>query len=257
MMKRIFVLAALVVTLITATAAACPPRRYYLALGDSIAYGFQSAKAQAGAAPAAFRGYPELLDPVWGTLVNYSCPGESTTSYAGPCQWRASGHALHADYPGAQRDAALAFVRHHPGQVSPITVSLNGNDINEFMAACPPGDLGCLLAGAPAATAAYGARLLALLADLRAAAPRAEIIVVGAYNPNVDGRAFSDPLFAGVNAAQASAAAGVRGRFVDPTGVFTAAALCQLTLVCTAGDAHPSDAGYRALAELVLPLSRR
>jgi hypothetical protein len=50
--------------------------------------------------------------------------------------------------------------------------------------------------------------------------------------------------------------------FADPFPVFnpagdTGATLCTLTLLCDAGDAHPSDLGYRAIADLVqarLPL---
>jgi lysophospholipase L1-like esterase len=254
--------------LVSVAAAACPPdtrpKRYYLALGDSIPYGFQTAKAVAGLPPADLVGYPRLLvsrlrqlNPQT-TLVNYSCPGESTTTYPRPCGWRASGHALHEDYPGAQRDAALAFLRRHRGKVSPITVGLNGNDINEYLTSCPPGDLACLQAGAPAATAAYGARLLTLLRELRAAAPDAVIVVVGAYNPNVGAFGFTDPLFRGVNAAQAAAAAAVGGRFADPFPVFNpagevaeTAAICRLTLICSARDGHPSDVGYQALAEVV------
>ena len=33
------------------------------------------------------------------------------------------------------------------------------------------------------------------------------------------------------------------------------AALCTLTLACSEGDTHPSDAGYRAIAEVVLDVS--
>jgi lysophospholipase L1-like esterase len=268
-LRRMAALVAVALALASVTAAACPPdtrpKRYYLALGDSIPYGFQTAKAVAGRPPADFVGYPELLMPRLRqlnprtTLVNYSCPGESTTTYLQPCVWRASGHALHDDYSGAQRDAALSFLRRHRGQVSPITVALNGNDINEYLASCPPGDLACLQAGASAATAAYGARLLTLLRELRAAAPDALIVVVGAYNPNVGAFGFTDPLFRGVNAAQAAAAAAVDGRFADPFPVFNpagdeaaeTAAICRLTLICTARDGHPSDAGYQALADIV------
>jgi lysophospholipase L1-like esterase len=232
-----------------------------------VAYGFQTAKANAGLPPSAFVGYTDIvaarlrqLNPRT-TLVNYSCPGESTMSYAKPCVWKASGHDLHDDYPSAQRDAALGFLRQHRGQVSPITVSLNGNDINAYLASCPPGDLACLQAGAAEATAAYGRRLLALLRELRAAAPDADIIVVGAYNPNVGAFGFSDPLFRGVNAAQANAAANIRARFADPFPVFNpaggdaveTAAICALTLICTERDGHPSDAGYQALADVVWP----
>jgi lysophospholipase L1-like esterase len=136
-------LAALALALGTATAASAspaplfaPPKGYYLALGDSIAYGFQTGKALAGLPPEAFNtGYADLfaarlrqLQPQI-TTVNYSCPGESTTSFLQPCIWKTSGHALHNDYTGSQLDAALAFLAAHRGQVSPITLSLNGNDI--------------------------------------------------------------------------------------------------------------------------------
>jgi lysophospholipase L1-like esterase len=159
----------------------------------------------------------------------------------------------------AQRDAALTFLRLHRGRVSPITIGLNGNDFNEFLASCPPGDLACIQAGAPAATVAYGARLLTLLGELRAAAPGAVMIVVGAYNPNVGAFTFSDPLFRAVNAAQADAATAVHARFADPFPVFNPAggdaaeteAICRLTLICATGDSHPSDAGYLALADIV------
>ena len=149
-------LAALAVAVGSATAASAtplprptPPKNYYLALGDSVAYGFQTSKALAGLPPDAFNtGYADLfaarlrqLRPQIAT-VNYSCPGESTTSFLLPCIWKTSGHALHNDYSGSQLDAALAFLAAHRGQVSPITLSLNGNDINEFLQTCPPGDLG-------------------------------------------------------------------------------------------------------------------
>ncbi len=186
-------------------------------------------------------------------------PGESTTSFLQPCIWKTSGHALHSDYPGSQLDAALGFLAGHRGKVSPITLSLNGNDINAFLQTCPPGDPACIHAGAPAAIAAYQARLTSILRHLHAAAPDAEIIVVGAYDPNIGAFAFADPLFTQLNQAQRAAAATVRAQFADPFPVFNpqggtaaeATAICTLTLLCSQGDGHPSDAGYRALADVV------
>jgi lysophospholipase L1-like esterase len=263
----------LAVALGTATAASAsppprlvPPKSYYLALGDSIGYGFQTSKALAGLPPEAFNtGYADLfaarlrqLRPRIAT-VNYSCPGESTATFLLPCIWKTSGHALHNDYPGSQLGAALAFLAAHRGQVSPITLSLNGNDANEFLLTCPPGDLACIQAAAPAAIAAYQTRLTSILRGLRAAAPGAEMIVVGAYDPDVGAFAFADPLFTQLNRAQQAAAATVRARFADPFPVFNppgdetaeTAAICTLTLLCSQGDGHPSDAGYRALASIV------
>src|SRR5229473_3991813 len=255
-------LAALAVTVGSATAASAtplprptPPENYYLALGDSVAYGFQTSKALAGLPPAAFStSYADLVAAQLRQLrpriatVNYSCPGESTTSFLLPCIWKTSGHALHNDYTGSQLDAALAFLAAHRGQVSPITLSLNGNDINDFLQTCPPGDLACIQAGAPAAIAAYQARLTSILRQLRAAAPNAEIIVVGAYDPDIGAFAFADPLFTQLNQAQQAAAAAVRARFADPFPVFNpqgdpaeTTAICTLTLLCSEGDGHPSD----------------
>ena len=268
-------LAALALTAGTATAASAsasapprlaPPKSYYLALGDSIAYGFQTSKALAGLPPEAFNtGYADLFAARLARLrpriatVNYSCPGESTTTFLLPCIWKTSGHALHNGYPGSQLDAALAFLAGHRGKVSPITLSLNGNDANDFLQTCPPGDLACLQAGALAAIAAYQTRLTAILRHLRAAAPDAEIIVVGAYDPNLGAFAFADPLFSQLNQAQQAAATAVRARFADPFPAFNpqgdpaaeTTAICALTLLCSQGDGHPSDAGYRALAGIV------
>jgi lysophospholipase L1-like esterase len=243
-----------------------PPKAYYLALGDSIGYGFQTSKALAGLPPQAFdTGYVDvfsarlrLLRPGI-TTVNFSCPGESTLSFSAPCTWRASGHALHDDYPGSQLDAALAFLTAHRGRVSPVTLSLNGNDINAFLQSCPPGDLACIQDGAPAAIARYRTRLTAILERLRAAAPDAEIILTGAYDPDIGEFSLADPLFAALNNAESMAGATVRARFADPFPVFNphgdeaaeTTAICTLTLVCAQNDSHPSDAGYRALASLV------
>lgn len=243
-----------------------PPKQFYLALGDSIAYGFQTAKALAGLPPEDFN--TGFVDDFGARLrqvrpgirtVNFSCPGESTTSFTAPCIWKTSGHALHDDYSGSQLTAALDFLEAHRGKVSPITVSLNGNDMNAFLQSCPPGDLACVVAGAPAAIAQYQARLTALLAQLRAAAPDAEIILTGAYDPNVGAFAFADPLFQALNEAEAAAGATVQARFADPFPIFNpqgdvvaeTMAICTLTLVCAARDSHPSDAGYRALGKLV------
>jgi hypothetical protein len=182
LLRAVATVIVLAVTLGTATAATAsaspparlaPPKSYYLTLDDSIAYGFQTTKALAGLPPQAFNtGYADLFAAQLAQLrariatINYSCPGESTTTFLLQCIWKTSGHALHNDYAGSQLGAALAFLAGHRGKVSPITLSLNGNDANDFLLTCPPRDLACLQAGAPAAIAAYQARLTAILRQL-------------------------------------------------------------------------------------------
>ena len=128
-------LAALALTAGTATAASAsasapprlaPPKSYYLALGDSIGYGFQTSKALAGLPPEAFNtGYADLFAARLAQLrpriatVNYSCPGESTTTFLLPCIWKTSGHALHNDYPGSQLDCGAGVPGRPPRQGQP------------------------------------------------------------------------------------------------------------------------------------------
>ena len=96
---------------------------------------------------------------------------------------------------------SLRFLRAHPGQVDPITVSLGGNDIDDFLATCTPGDLACIQPGPRPRSRASPPAAGAGLRQLRHAAPRARIVVVGLYDPNVDALDVADPLFAQVNAA--------------------------------------------------------
>ena len=68
--------------------ALAPPQAYYLALGDSIAYGVQPPKASAGLPPSGFdTGYVDFFAARLRALapkirvVNYGCPGESTKTF--------------------------------------------------------------------------------------------------------------------------------------------------------------------------------
>src|SRR5215210_8247518 len=174
--------------------AAQSPGRYYLALGDSMTYGFQPTKAKPGARPPDFdTGYVDVfaarlrkLAPTI-RVVNYGCPGESTVTFTrGGCPGRADGIKLHDSYRGAQLKAALSFLRAHPGQVSPITLTLWGNDL------APLSQRG---KRAPKAIASFASRFDAILRQLRTAAPTAEIIVSGAWNPEADRLRQTTPLY--------------------------------------------------------------
>ena len=246
---------------INAPAAAAAAPRYYLSLGDSLAFGFQRAKVGSDAGAAAFTtGYSDVLaarlehgdQPL--TLVNYGCPGESTISFrTGGCPWTAS--PLHDPYAGSQREAALAFLAANPGRVDLVTVSLWGNDATAFIASCA-GNVQCIQQNAPAAIATIAARLGAELAEIRRAAPDAQLVVLGAYDVNAGHFDLTHPLVASLNLALADVAHTARAEFANPFPVFnppgdTGAALCPLTGLCTNGDVHPSDAGYRALANVI------
>jgi lysophospholipase L1-like esterase len=245
-----------------------PPKSYYLALGDSYAYGFQNSKFLAGLPPAGFdTGYVDLFAARLRAIrpgiavVNYGCPGESTTSFiAGPCPFQALGLQLHDTFEASQLDAATAFLGAHPGQVSPITLQLFGNDMGELIRSCA-GDFACIEREAPAAIARFGQRLAVIVERLRAAAPEAEIIVIGGWNTRIDFLAESDPLVQAANATMGTVAVAAGARFADmipvfnPLGGSRLATICTLTLLCSDGDVHPSDAGYQAMAGAVFDAS--
>jgi lysophospholipase L1-like esterase len=145
--------------------------------------------------------------------------------------------------------------------VSPITLQLFGNDMAAFIRACA-GDFDCIRREAPAAIQRFGQRLALIVDRLRAAAPDAEIIVIGGWNSRIDFLAESDPLVQAANAMTAPVTARVRARFADMVPVFNPpgeqpriSAICTLTLLCSGGDVHPSDVGYQAMADVVFGVS--
>lgn len=255
----------------TSGAKQAAPRGYYLALGDSFAYGFQPGKPRT-APPSSFdTGYVDVfaarlrkLSPSL-RVVNYGCPGESTGTFiAGECPARGDVKALHSFYRGAQLDAAMAFLQAHPGDVSPITVTLWGNDWLPVLLNTCDGSVACARKQAPSETKAFAGRLTAILRQIRAAAPDAEIIVTGAWNPDPNSLQQLRAVYRSFEAAIARVAAGSQAKIarmlpvLNPAGSLQAqrARLCKFTFICSKGDPHPTDVGYRAIADAVVRASR-
>jgi lysophospholipase L1-like esterase len=257
---------------LSATAAgAAPPGKYYLSLGDSIAFGYQDARVKADAAatgtvnPANYKtGYSsdlhrmlQAINP--GTqLVNYACPGETSTDFISAAGCPSYPFPLHNGYTTSQLQAALAFLSAHPGQVNPITVDLGANDILHLVASCGGlSNLSCISAGVPALFKAIGTNVGQVLAALRQAAPTAQILMVGLYNPYSVVDSTTNALAMSLNQVLQQAAAATGATFVDTLTTFNLTGpqpqtICALTLICTASqDIHPSDAGYLTLTKLL------
>jgi len=262
------VLLGLIVTaaaLVVAARGATAPQRYYLALGDSIAYGLQPTKLKPGARPSDFgTGYVDVVAARLRKtspglrVVNYGCPGESTVTFArGGCPAFADRITLHDRFRGSQLKAALTFLRAHPNDVSPITVTLYGNDWLPVLLDTCKGKVACARSRGPKEAAAFGSRLASILEQLRAAAPGAEIVVTGAWNPDPTQLAPLASVYAAFEQSIARAAEGSRARIARMLPVFNPAGkgqarLCALTFICSKGDPHPTDAGYRAMADAVM-----
>jgi lysophospholipase L1-like esterase len=260
-------LVVLTVGALTASPGFTAPQAYYLALGDSMTYGFQPAKAEKNLPPSGFdTGYVDVFAARLRTLapgiqvVNYGCPGESTVTFAKhDCPALADGIRLHDAYTGPQLDAALAFLHAHPGQVSPITITLWGNDFTGFEERCH-NRLRCIRKRAPHAVASIASHLRSILAQLRAAAPQADIIATGAWNFEVDRFARVDFAYRKLDRRIKRAAADTGARVAKMRPIFNPrgsraskrARICALTFTCSQGDPHPKDAGYRAMAKAFL-----
>jgi lysophospholipase L1-like esterase len=150
--------------------------------------------------------------------------------------------------------------------VSPITLNLWGNDLSVFIRTCGfpnATDFACIQAGAPVAISQFASRLSDILRELREAAPDSEIIITGAYNVFIGAFPLTDPMFQSLTNAMAAVAAEERAVFANEFPVFNpqgniaaeTAAICTLTLLCTQGDSHPSDAGYQAIGSIVFDVS--
>jgi lysophospholipase L1-like esterase len=254
----------------TSGAKRATPRGYYLALGDSIAYGFQPNKPRTGPPSSFDTGYVDVLAARLRKLspslqvVNYACVGESTRTFVdGGCPSR-SDIRLHRSYKGAQLDAALSFLQAHPGDVSPITVTLYGNDWLPVMQITCAGSVACARKHAPSEVSAFAVRLTAILRRIRAAAPNAQIIVTGAWNPDPNSLQQLRAVYRSFEAAIAAAATASDANIApmlpvfNPAGSLNAqrARLCKFTFICSMGDPHPTDVGYRAIADALLRASR-
>jgi len=241
-----------------------PPKQSYLALGDSLAFGFQFPifnQYFPNVPPDLFaHGYvnefSRRLQPIRPDIktINYGCPEETTDSFiGGGCPYTTTrGFELHDSYSGSQLDAAITFLRAHHGQVSPITfnlgandLNLGANDLNALQVLCE-NDVACYKNQGPIVLERIRENLDEILGALRAAAPDSEILTFTQYN--IDPRFM--PLSDAFNAVVVSTAATHRVRVADVFAAFKPAPICDLTLVCAAiSDVHPSDAGYKLIAE--------
>jgi lysophospholipase L1-like esterase len=235
----------------------------YLALGDSVPFGFRLLADPAPYGnPDNFVGYPEIIARDLGlNLLNASCPGESTDSFidytqpSNGCEnfYRAKPFPLHVDYLGAQLAYAVHVLETTPN-VKLVTVQLGAND--GFLCQASTAD-GCTSPAEIAALASHiRANMAVILRTLRQTGYAGRIVAVTYYSPN-----YADPVLTGqvlaINSAitlaalltETSIASGFLA-FLGPSlraGGSPVAAGLTLSLA----DIHPTAAGQRLLATTV------
>ena len=248
-------------------------RHGYLALGDSVAFGFTPPQTTPPAdyldAPN-FAGYPEVLAARRGLhLTNASCPGETTdsmidenaqsngceNSVGSPVGYRDT-FPLHVAYAGSQLDFAVHYLRTHP-RTRLVSLDIGANDV--FI--CQTTKNGCAGADFAAVTQRVQRNVDTILSTLRQRAHYHHRLVVLSYY-SLD---YGDPVgtggIAALNAALSSAAAANRTIVADGFGVFRAATApfggdtcaADLIIALPGGgcNVHPTPAGHELLADAV------
>ncbi len=274
---------------VAASAAAASPgaaakrshTRYYVSLGDSYAVGFQPAPV-----PGATAGYTTAVAHATHLrLANFGCGGATTTSIlhtvgcAKPYGPTAATGAV--AYPHqTQAAAAVAFLRHHRGEIGLITVSIGGNDITHCAAESNPTT--CLLGVLPVVQ-----KNVKTLASRLRAAVGPHVPLIGLTYPDVllglwvypsghpdqalaklSVTAFKDIVNPTLARAYASAHAGFlditkeAGNFIPlsqqttlaPYGSVPVAVArtCTLTWYCQVGNIHATTAGYTLIGRAIV-----
>jgi lysophospholipase L1-like esterase len=242
---------------------------YYLALGDSLAAGYQPI----GDIEDDHMTRASYPDQLWLMarqhhpnleLVNLACPGESTESI------RVDHDRCEYEH-GSQFAEGLDFIEAHGDELAFITIDIGFNDFE-----CSDA-LTCLFPGIEK----IEARLPALLTELQAAAPGVPIVGMNIYDPYLTMWLEDDTrVLAGQSVVAIQLINEALDRAYDAAGIPVAdveaafriddwntrvpmagfgevplnlALLCERTWQCHAPplgpDRHPNSLGYRAMAE--------
>lgn len=231
------------------------PRHYYLALGNSISFGYQpDLNFTSGFVDDL---YADLHKANVSDLVNYACAGESTaTMIAGNCQ----GHLIHHDaYTGAQLPAALAFLKQHRGMVNPITLDIGSNDVLPDLdtSTCTISSNG--QSDLATMDANLTGTILPELVDAAGTTYRTgDIVLLNYYNPYALVCSNSAAFVKQLNSHLAADAARFGIPIADVYSAFggdaqMAAHICDYTWMCNAQfhDLHPTTRGYQVIAHAV------
>jgi lysophospholipase L1-like esterase len=245
---------------------------YYVALGDSLAEGYQPyGQIDDGYADQLYRAL-ETDDPNL-RLEKLACGGETTSSMiSGVMPWGGLGSRYFCGYRarnaqlahGSQLGDAVAFLHAHSQFVSLITIDIGGNDVGLCVYLL---DESCLAD----ALATVEQNLPVIVSALRMAAPGVPIVAMNYYDPFL-AFWFADPadaltanqMVAGqLNAALEDVYAAYSVPVADVADAFSTAdftlqpsavplnveRICNWTWMCAIGDLHPNAAGYSVIAQ--------
>lgn len=161
----------------------------YLALGDSVAFGFNpilyEEQLLTGVifSPGVFVGYPDTVARTFGMkLTNASCPGETsggliarTPAQDYLCLPYVMKFPLHTTYSGSQLEFAIHYLRTHP-TVRLVTMDIGANDVFKCL-----GQPACAANGLPSVLATIDFNLRYIYGQIRNVAHYHHALVTLSY----------------------------------------------------------------------------
>lgn len=255
-----------------ADAASSRPQTY-LALGDSLAFGYSPLVDPRS--EDNFIGYPSVVAAALKLdVTNAACPGETSSHFidlAGldnNCGlWRAN-LPLHVAYSTTQLEFADAFLLSHPKTLV-VTIDIGANDLDALVRRCGGmSEVGCIMEALPGVLATLSANLDTIYGHIRDLdGYNHKIVALTIYSPD-----YGDPLQTGVislaNQVVAERTLAWHGIVADGFGAFAAASAASGGDSCAAGliipvatapltcDSHPSPAGRDLLAQTIVEALR-
>jgi len=242
--------------------------RPYLALGDSVSFGFITNAGFEYVNPENFVGFPDYVGQALKFNTNdAACPGETSGSFLSSttpddgCRLYRSQVKLHVSYSSTQLDFAVSFLMAHPN-TRLVSVGLGADDVLLLRDQCAD-DPTCIALGLPQVLAAVETNLATILGDLRAAGFKGIIVVVNYYSVDYSD-ANQTAITAALNQAlETAAATQPRAVVADVFTAFQGIAASAGGHTCNVGllnasaqdqfmcDIHPSQFGQKLIARVV------
>ena len=229
----------------------------YLALGDSVAFGFNplvDLRSQV-------TGYPELIAASRGLeITNLACPGEATGGFVSPngadnhCRENRKAYPLHVAYDGTQLQAAVEFLATTP-DTELVTIDIGANDVFLLDHLCGR-DFACILSNFVATMGDYERNVEFIMAQLRKVYS-GPLVALSIYNP-YPADATAQYALEKIDAALAEKITAHGGVLADGMTAFAFAGNgdpCKAGLLIDLGDGtcdvHPTPAGAKVLADAI------
>jgi lysophospholipase L1-like esterase len=243
----------------------------YIAVGDSVAFGetdftHNPSYGDRGYVSQVANSLASMNGGVRPNVINLGVDGETSTSFFGGGQAAMPWNLNYSGTTTSQNTmllSDLAAQKAAGNTVSNITVSLGANDLFAVMNgpgffAMPPAQQFSALLGA---MSAVQNNYTALLSEIHALAPSAQVSLVGYYNPyaavpGAPPAQLAGPAIQLLNAIIAGEAAAFGDKYVDTYSAFLGkeAQLTHITDTPVGTNVHPNDAGYTVIANAINPV---